>query len=633
VDPFPDACSAVMCLNCGSYYCNYCFMGFSTGDADTDRGNSHAHAAEHHPGPDKDPFLPLDVIKDGQSRVQCSQLVKCASLAMRSKEYGANNKHAVALSLVLLTQELSDLGIEARDVWAQADRALRQHQTPHSSNHQNTHYPDGVDHTTGGPQLANALKSSNRHAVRQILQAFRNNLDINYKDPEHGHPLVSLALLAKQKDIAIQLLRRGADPTLCSLSGRSVLFVAVEIGILEILKVIMESFSNIDVNAPVTAESCKYTMLHVAARYNHGHLVDYLLSLGADINLREHEFGYSPLMLALISDSGWAGEVLIAHGADPRTPSTSGRNSLFLAVERENFFALDMLLSMDCVGINDPVCASDGMNPLHVAVCHQKHAAVSYLLEKGADVYCVDRKHGYTPLMVAIISSNSLAALQLIRAGADVHRASRSGRTAIYMAVEKGLVDVVRALVREGGVDVNARATAEHVDGLLLTIAIIYGRREVVGLLLDLGAEPNVMESISRNTPLMAAVMLDDYWSANKLLDRGADPTSLSAQGRTLLYVAAEKGNAEMIRLIAQDKRIDINSPATSEPSGLYALHVAILLQKTDAVHQLLKLGADIHVRDSQGRSAIDMTRELEQDSPGLYDLLHQQRSRSERNS
>jgi hypothetical protein len=31
VDPLPDACSAVMCLSCGGYYCNYCFEGFSTG--------------------------------------------------------------------------------------------------------------------------------------------------------------------------------------------------------------------------------------------------------------------------------------------------------------------------------------------------------------------------------------------------------------------------------------------------------------------------------------------------------------------------------------------------------------------------------------------------------------------------
>ena len=29
VDPDPDGCSAVLCLNCGQYYCNYCFKGYS----------------------------------------------------------------------------------------------------------------------------------------------------------------------------------------------------------------------------------------------------------------------------------------------------------------------------------------------------------------------------------------------------------------------------------------------------------------------------------------------------------------------------------------------------------------------------------------------------------------------------
>lgn len=44
VDPLPDACSAVMCLNCGHYYCNYCFLGFSTGATDKDRAAAHEHA-------------------------------------------------------------------------------------------------------------------------------------------------------------------------------------------------------------------------------------------------------------------------------------------------------------------------------------------------------------------------------------------------------------------------------------------------------------------------------------------------------------------------------------------------------------------------------------------------------------
>lgn len=46
VDPNPDACSAVMCLNCGGHYCNYCFMAFATGKQE-DRANCHKHVSTH----------------------------------------------------------------------------------------------------------------------------------------------------------------------------------------------------------------------------------------------------------------------------------------------------------------------------------------------------------------------------------------------------------------------------------------------------------------------------------------------------------------------------------------------------------------------------------------------------------
>lgn len=65
VDPYPDACSAVMCLNCGNHYCNYCFASFATGALDKDRAAAHSHAAVHNdsdryvtPQPQTFPSLP-----------------------------------------------------------------------------------------------------------------------------------------------------------------------------------------------------------------------------------------------------------------------------------------------------------------------------------------------------------------------------------------------------------------------------------------------------------------------------------------------------------------------------------------------------------------------------------------------
>ena len=64
------------------------------------------------------------------------------------------------------------------------------------------------------------------------------------------------------------------------------------------------------------------------------------------------------------------------------------------------------------------------------------------------------------------------------------------------------------------------------------------------------------------------------------------------------MYIAAEKGNACIIRLLAQnpyfkDKCVDINEPTTTELHRGNALHVAVMFDKAFTVSALLQMGAD----------------------------------------
>lgn len=284
VDPFPDACSAVMCLNCGSYYCNYCFLGFSSGNTEEDRALSHTHTAQHHPAEEltqRDAFLPAEVVKKGQLETQRQQLVQCIALAMSSKEFAAENQQCISLSLILLEQELKDLGLSVSEVWLLAEeRLLGPAKKPSPTENEGPApvenqplpevpllpRPNPVNVNSGGVQLANALISNNAIAVRQILQAFRETMDVNYIEPVHSYPLTSLAILAKQKDVAQVLIRRGADPTIiCRQNGRSILYLTIEAGYLDLLIVIIDKNPALDINMIVTNEGNGFTMLHVAA--------------------------------------------------------------------------------------------------------------------------------------------------------------------------------------------------------------------------------------------------------------------------------------------------------------------------------------------------------------------------------
>lgn len=333
-----------MCLNCGNWYCNCCFLGFSGGDTpEADRAGAHSHVASHHTRPDnRDAFLPPEIVAAGQQQLQQRLIVKCLSLAMTSKDFGGNGSSESGLGLILIATELADLNMNLVNVWNEAEAKITDTDEASGVTGQQAASQSSlpsltrVDISDGGKQLAFALKTQNLLACRQIMQAFKDDLNCNYIDEDDsGHPLASLALLLRQKSIVVHLLRRGANPLLMSRKvPRTVLYVAIEIGMLDVVKLIIELNPTIDLNSPISDEENKYAPLHVAARYNHGHIVKFLASKGADINMKELELGYTPILLALVLKHSWAARELILLGCNLLESGTAGRTSLFILAEK-----------------------------------------------------------------------------------------------------------------------------------------------------------------------------------------------------------------------------------------------------------------------------------------------------------
>ena len=70
-------------------------------------------------------------------------------------------------------------------------------------------------------------------------------------------------------------------------------------------------------------------------------------------------------------------------------------------------------------------------------------------------------------------------------------------------------------------------------------------------MLLDAGADPSA-RSASGGTPLHTAAFTGDEASARLLLERGADPAVADANGRTALEVARQRGNTNIVDLLAR---------------------------------------------------------------------------------
>jgi ankyrin repeat protein len=93
--------------------------------------------------------------------------------------------------------------------------------------------------------------------------------------------------------------------------------------------------------------------------------------------------------------------------------------------------------------------------------------------------------------------------------------------------------------------------------------------------------------------------VLGNEWAARELLLLGASLTVTSFNGRTPLFVAAEKGMSEFIYAAFRCRNIDINTPVLY-PYLLRPLHVAACHKQAHVVSLLLDLGANVNVADEE---------------------------------
>ena len=201
--------------------------------------------------------------------------------------------------------------------------------------------------------------------------------------------------------------------------------------------------------------------------------------MGVDLNIEENEHGYTPLTLSLVFGHEWAAiellkagkQLLLFHsfpfphhtiaGAKVRVAARNGRTPMFVAAEKGLSEVIRIMINECGVDINEPVVLPSGLRLLHVAAFHKQPQIVSLLISMGAAIDVLDDEGGYNPLTMAIIGSNVSAALELINAGANLNIVSQAGRSPMYVAIEKGLTEVVRVLVEKRKVDINAATTRE----------------------------------------------------------------------------------------------------------------------------------------------------------------------------
>jgi ankyrin repeat protein len=127
-------------------------------------------------------------------------------------------------------------------------------------------------------------------------------------------------------------------------------------------------------------------------------------------------------------------------------------------------------------------------------------------------------------LISAILASQTNQVAALVGQGAPVNGFSRHGSTPLYLAAVQGEAEIVGVLL-EAGADPNRESAGEG-EGTPLCAAASWGHAEVVRLLLRYDADPNLAERTGEvpMTALAWARRNHHDETVRLLLDNGAAP-------------------------------------------------------------------------------------------------------------
>lgn len=99
------------------------------------------------------------------------------------------------------------------------------------------------------------------------------------------------------------------------------------------------------------------------------------------------------------------------------------------------------------------------------------------------------------------------------------------------------------------------------------------------------------------NLNMLNSVIFNDDINVNMLLERGADPNTVSSVGNSALIYAAEKGNMEIMKLLIE-KGADVNASGFRQETSLF---MSIFNNDFQSTKYLLENGADPNVKDDLG--------------------------------
>ncbi|KAK3734194.1 hypothetical protein RRG08_037557 [Elysia crispata] len=217
----------------------------------------------------------------------------------------------------------------------------------------------------------------------------------------------------------------------------------------EILKLLVQHGA--DLNARSTMSWYRETAVMFAAERGFPKCLRFLVESGADITATT-QYGHTAMMTAVIGRQVDSVKYLTEHMSVSllNLRNGSGNTALMKAASYGDDRSIKSLQHLIAAGADLDVEDADGNTALMLALQHRSAETVELLLQKGARVNAVSHS-GETPLLVALGDDyyNYKDIPKLLSHGLDP-TLSRRNRLCLHIAVARGQIDIVRALVESG---------------------------------------------------------------------------------------------------------------------------------------------------------------------------------------
>ncbi|XP_042885971.1 serine/threonine-protein phosphatase 6 regulatory ankyrin repeat subunit B-like isoform X2 [Penaeus japonicus] len=432
--------------------------------------------------------------------------------------------------------------------------------------------------------LLQAVIQDHYYVIQYLIQQYA---DLNKAEISGDTPLHIAA--ENESSISLRLLLSSdADPNLRNKKGRTPLHIAAKMGNAANVKTLLKSNATKDI-----ADGKGWSSLHLAAWKGHTKVVKILKASGAKLNIRNAE-GWIPLHMACMLGHTDIVDML-AVKTDLNSENKTGfvpldyaymyshslviKNLQVLGATRSSFHKISYARSplnlrvaeSPTSGVLGIIDALNWTSDHHVFDQAEDNVKILLASIKG-DIEVIRKmvqqrcdvntsgKNGMTALHCAAVSGKTATIRELLQAGADLQAVTKHGTSVLHCACLAGRYHAVEVLVKQLNVDTK-RCDREGFSPA--DYAALRGHHHITRLLLKTSDKSDHLRTL-RNMD-MSKKLFRSVLDISKKIAKGpleklrlllecgvCDPHLQDEQGMTLLHLATEEGNLDMIDFLLQ---------------------------------------------------------------------------------